>query len=77
MSGWIDVEVVEEMGFLPSAVLSLDEPRMLKAESFELEAMLGDYARGLWKYGWFGRRCVLFLSLNNLSRCPASNYGVT
>ena len=53
------------MGFLPSAVLSLEEPRMLKADSFELEAMLGDCALEVWKYGWFARtrgRCVSFLS---------------
>ena len=30
------------MGFLPSAVLSFEEPRMLKAESLESEAMLID-----------------------------------
>lgn len=28
------------MGFFPSAVLSLEEPRMLKEESFELEDMV-------------------------------------
>ena len=59
MPGWIDVEVVEEMGFFPSAVLSLEEPRMLKAESFELDAMLGDCARGMWKYGYFGQEVRL------------------
>ena len=50
MPGWIDVEVVET-GFLPSAVLSLEEPRMLKAESFGLEAMFGDCGLEVWKYG--------------------------
>ncbi len=40
----VDVEVVaEEVGFLPSAVLSFEEPRMLKAESFESEAMVQDF----------------------------------
>ena len=32
--------VAEEVGFLPSAVLSFEEPRMLKAESFDSEAMM-------------------------------------
>ena len=32
--------VAEEVGFLPSAVLSFEEPRMLKAESLESEAIL-------------------------------------
>ncbi len=58
----VDVEVVaEEVGFLPSAVLSFEEPRMLKAESFESEAMIQDWNRGkrfLWMY--------LCLCLSNL-----------
>lgn len=32
--------VAEEVGFFPSVVLSFEEPRMLKAESFELEDMV-------------------------------------
>lgn len=32
--------VAEEVGFLPSAVLSFEEPRMLKADSFDPEAMV-------------------------------------
>ena len=51
--------MVEEMGFFPSAVLSLEEPRMLKAESFELEAMLGDCALKMWKYEYFGQEVRL------------------
>lgn len=65
MPGWIDVEVVET-GFLPSAVLSLEEPKMLKAESFGLEAMLGNCALGMWKHGCLARTrgsCVSSLSL--------------
>ena len=43
----VDVEVVaEEVGFLPSAVFSFEEPRMLKAESFESEAMIQDWNPG-------------------------------
>ena len=42
--------VAEEVGFLPSAVLSFEEPRMLKAESFELDAMIlkWNVERGMW-----------------------------
>lgn len=34
--------VAEAVGFLPSGVLSFEEPRMLKAESFESEVMVKD-----------------------------------
>ena len=40
--------MAEEVGFLPSAVLRFEEPRMLKAESLESEAMLIDITVGVF-----------------------------
>lgn len=53
--------VAEEVGFLPSAVLSFEEPRMLKAESFELEAMIlrwnVECGMWIWMLGLLKLRC--------------------